>query len=103
MIHEPSISLSLAPRLAGVFGESGIQTGYNAGKRIGGDYYMLAKTTCSALIACAVLMTACAPTVKVEAPEKPIEINMNVKIEHEIRVKVEQDVEQLLESKPDLF
>ncbi|MFQ5915635.1 MAG: YnbE family lipoprotein, partial [Nitrospinota bacterium] len=31
------------------------------------------------------LLTACQPRVKVEAPEKPIVINLNIKIEHEIR------------------
>lgn len=49
------------------------------------------------------LITACSPTVKVQAPDKPIEINMNVKIEHEIRIKVEKDIEQMLEQNQDLF
>ncbi|PJC70374.1 MAG: YnbE family lipoprotein, partial [Zetaproteobacteria bacterium CG_4_8_14_3_um_filter_59_5] len=35
-------------------------------------------------------------TIKVEAPDKPITINMNIKIEHEIRVKVEKDLENVL-------
>lgn len=48
-------------------------------------------------------MAACSPTVKMEAPDKPIEINMNVKIEHEIRVKVEKDIEQMLEENKDIF
>ncbi len=50
-----------------------------------------------------VLVSGCAPTVKVQAPDKPIEINMNVKIEHEIRVKVEKDIDELLSQKPGLF
>jgi hypothetical protein len=37
-------------------------------------------------------VAACAPTVKVAAPDKPITINLNVKIEHEIRVKVDKDL-----------
>jgi hypothetical protein len=48
-------------------------------------------------------IAACSPTVRMEAPEKPIEINMNVKIEHEIRVKVEKDIEQMLEENKELF
>ena len=48
-------------------------------------------------------MAACSPTVRMEAPEKPIEINMNVKIEHEIRVKVEKDIEEMLEENKDIF
>lgn len=46
---------------------------------------------------------ACAPTVKVEAPDKPIEINMNVRIEHEIRVKIEKDVDELITKNKGLF
>ena len=58
----------------------------------------------AALLAALVLAAAgCTPTVKVEAPDKPIVINLNVKIEHEVRVKVEKDVEQLLEKQSDLF
>ena len=47
----------------------------------------------------AALASACQPTVKVEAPEKPITINLNVKIEQEVRVKVEKDVDELLTAK----
>ncbi len=43
------------------------------------------------------VLTACTPTVKVEAPDKPIEINMNINIRHEILVKVERDVEEMFE------
>lgn len=45
----------------------------------------------------------CQPTVKVEAPDKPIVINLNVKIEQEVRIKVERDVEELLSTKEGLF
>jgi len=54
-------------------------------------------------LASVLIATACSPSVKMQAPEKPIEINMNVKIEHEIRVKVERDIEQMLEENRDLF
>jgi hypothetical protein len=49
-----------------------------------------------------VLLAACQPTVKFEAPDKPIVINLNVKIEQEIRVRVERDVDELLKES-DLF
>ena len=49
------------------------------------------------------LLTACQPRVKIEAPDKPIVINLNIKIEHEIRVKVDKDVEELLKKDKDLF
>jgi len=49
-----------------------------------------------------VLSEGCA-TVKVEAPDKPIEINLNVNITQEVRVKIEREVEELIASNPDLF
>lgn len=49
------------------------------------------------------ILTACTPTVKVEAPDKPIVINLNVKIEQEVRIKVEKGVEDLLSDNPDIF
>ncbi len=51
----------------------------------------------------AALLVACQPTVKIEAPDKPIVINLNVKIEQEVRIKIEREVEDLLKSEPDLF
>lgn len=51
----------------------------------------------------AVLAAACQPTVRVEAPKDPIVINLNVKIEQEVRVRVERDVEKLIESESELF
>lgn len=49
------------------------------------------------LVMSAQAMAACTPTVRVEAPDKPIEINMNVNIKHEILVKVEKEVEAMFE------
>jgi len=49
------------------------------------------------------LASACTPTVKVEAPDKPITINLNVKIDQEIRLKIDKDVEELIADNPDLF
>ncbi len=45
----------------------------------------------------------CSPSVKVEAPEKPIEINVNVKIDQEVRIKLDESVERTLEENPELF
>jgi hypothetical protein len=54
--------------------------------------------------ACALLLlAACHPKVQVEAPKEPITINLNVKIEHEIRVKVDRELDQLFEEEGDLF
>ncbi len=54
-----------------------------------------------ALIPLVILISAC--TVKVAAPDKPITINLNVKIEHEVRVKVEKELEDLFSEDSDLF
>ncbi|MCG3171099.1 MAG: hypothetical protein CALGDGBN_02686 [Pseudomonadales bacterium] len=50
-----------------------------------------------------VAVAGCTPTVKVEAPDKPITINLNVKIEHEIRVKVDRELEDMFEEDKGLF
>ena len=49
------------------------------------------------------MVAACTPTVKLEAPDKPIEINMNIKIEQEVRVRVERDLDKEIMANPDLF
>jgi YnbE-like lipoprotein len=51
----------------------------------------------------AMATAACQPTVKVEAPDKPIEINLNIRIEQEVRVRVERDLEKVFSEDPDLF
>jgi outer membrane murein-binding lipoprotein Lpp len=68
----------------------------------------LRSTTAFAFVAPAFVMAGlalagCNPTVKVEAPDKPIVINLNVKIEQEVRVKVDKDVENLVNQNPNLF
>ena len=60
-------------------------------------------TSIRALRLAVVLLPLTACTLKVAAPEKPITINLNVKIEHEVRVKVEKDLENLFEAEDDLF
>jgi hypothetical protein len=42
-------------------------------------------------------LAACTPRIALEAPKDPITINLNVKIDHEIRLKVEKDVDKLTE------
>lgn len=44
-----------------------------------------------------VLMVACTPTVQLAAPKEPITVNLNVKIQHEIYVKVDKDVDKLFD------
>lgn len=55
------------------------------------------------LVAAAALMLSGCLRVQVATPKEPITINMNVKIEHEIYIKVDKDVEALLREHSDLF
>jgi len=56
-----------------------------------------------ALLALAALGAACTPKVQLEAPKEPITINMNIKIEHEVRVKVDKDLDQLFDKNDEIF
>ena len=49
------------------------------------------------------LMGACTPRVEVAASDKPITINLNVKIDHQIRVKVDKELDNVLSDKSGLF
>ncbi|MBA0018927.1 YnbE family lipoprotein [Xenorhabdus nematophila] len=40
---------------------------------------------------------------EVATPDKPININMNVKIEHEIHIKVDRQIEDMLKTNSNLF
>ena len=50
-----------------------------------------------------VVLLSCTPRVEVAVPEKPITINLNVKIDHEVRVKVEKDLDNVFTDQSDLF
>ena len=50
-----------------------------------------------------VILVSCTPRVEVAAPEKPITINLNVKIDHEIRVKVDKDLDNVFSDQSELF
>jgi hypothetical protein len=47
--------------------------------------------------------TACTPKVVVEAPKDPITINMNIKIEHDIHVRVDKDLDAAIANQKDVF
>ena len=48
-------------------------------------------------------VAACTPTVKVAVPDEPITINLNIKVEHEIRVKIDKDLDELMTKDSGLF
>ena len=55
------------------------------------------------LLAAAALSAPLAGCISLEAPDKPIEINLNVKIEQEVLVRLQRDVEQLIKQNPQDF
>jgi hypothetical protein len=55
------------------------------------------------VVAVLMLMTACTPTVRVEAPKEPITINLNIKLDADIYVKLEEQAKKDIESNPDVF
>ena len=55
-----------------------------------------------AIALASLLAAGCTHTVNVKA-EEPITINLNVKIEHEIRIKVDKELDDLFEAEPGIF
>lgn len=51
----------------------------------------------------ALAVSACTPTVQVAVPEEPITINLNVRIEHDIRVRVEKELDDIFSDDSGLF
>ena len=49
------------------------------------------------------LLSSCAPTVRVEAPDKPIEINLNVNIEHNVKIQMDKQLDNLMQNQKDIF
>ncbi len=49
-----------------------------------------------ALLLCSI---ACTPTVKVEAPKEPITINLNIKLDADVRLRVEEKAKEDVGSK----
>jgi hypothetical protein len=57
----------------------------------------------ASLLTASLLLGACTPTVQVAMPNEPITINLNVKIEHEILVKVDREIDSLFKENSNLF
>jgi len=49
------------------------------------------------------ILIGCTPTVKLQAPDKPIEINLNVNIEQHVRVSIEKDVKKAIAKNKEIF
>jgi hypothetical protein len=48
-------------------------------------------------------LAGCTPTVKVEAPKEPITINLNIKLDADIRVRIEDKAKKDIAANPDVF
>ncbi len=53
-----------------------------------------------AMLFAPVLLTGC---ISIKAPDKPIEINLNVNIKQEVVVRLQKDAADLITSNPELF
>ena len=58
---------------------------------------------CGSLAMTTLLIAACTPTIQVAVPNEPITINLNVRIEHEIRVQVEEELDGIFSEDSGLF
>lgn len=45
----------------------------------------------------------CSPTVSLQAPDKPLEINLNVKVDHQISVKVDKKLDEVMTKNDSIF
>lgn len=55
------------------------------------------------LLSVPLVVLGCTPTVQVAAPKEPITINLNVKIKHEIYVKVDKALDDVISESSGLF
>jgi len=55
------------------------------------------------LVAATAIAMPLASCITVKAPDKPIEINLNVDIRQEVLVRLQQDVQQLIQQNPEAF
>ena len=51
-------------------------------------------------VALLLALSGCTPTVKVEAPREPITINLNIKLDAEVRLRVEEQAKEDVKNKP---
>jgi hypothetical protein len=47
----------------------------------------------------ALVVVSCSPTVRVEAPTEPITINLNIKLDADVRLRVEEKAKEDVKSK----
>ena len=55
------------------------------------------------LLSVATALAACQPRVAVEAPKEPITINLNIKLDADVRLRLERQAEEDIQETPDIF
>jgi hypothetical protein len=73
-----------------------------AALRPAGEKATMLRALAGTALAC-ILLAACEPTVRVAAPKEPITINLNIKLDAEVRVKLEEQAQQDIAANPDIF
>ena len=51
----------------------------------------------------ALAASSCQPTVQVTAPKEPITINLNIKLDAEVRVRLEEEAKKDIATNPGIF
>jgi hypothetical protein len=50
-----------------------------------------------------VTVGACTPTVKIETPREPITINLNIKLDADVRLKLKESADKNITNNPEIF
>jgi len=64
---------------------------------------MTASQMLSTALAIAPLVLGCSPVIRVEPPREPITINVNVKLDADVRVKLEEQAQKDVAKNPGIF
>ncbi len=57
----------------------------------------------AAALLAALLVQGCQPTVRLEAPREPITVNLNIKLDAEVRVVLQEKAREDIERNQDIF
>lgn len=64
---------------------------------------MVPRSTRGVALFALLLLAACEPTVRLQAPSEPITINLNVKVDAEVRVKLEKQAADDISKNGNIF
>ncbi|RMD61882.1 MAG: YnbE family lipoprotein [Alphaproteobacteria bacterium] len=67
------------------------------------SHRLLAQGRGAATVLGLLALGACQPTVRVEPPKEPITINLNIKLDANVRVQLEKQAEEDIKANPDIF